>query len=491
MKSFTPPSKAIASRANGATAQRVSQPTNTFVDNRSTAIAQRKLQQAINHAYQPKAGVMQLRKPDAETYSESISWDKKVPVNHASVVNFVNDITNTRGERLGLLNAWNHGLVGRYVIPTPKDLLTSAPATTAPAVVVPSSASTSASPKVAGKRLQRSDSFDMKTRSFDDEIALSTETVKVSTKKAKVDKDVPVVTTMRSAFRLIRAHGRSLKGLRKIKCNIERARKKGLLKGPRFVLKLGKRRGLFEDVRGNDMVFTPLKENTEAGKTGTYLRNGGIFNWTKQGAKLRLYNEKFSKIKDNLIKSLRDEVEPESDEIFDTMGAMACDVKASITGYLECEKKVESTTHDDARKVFHSENTADYEPSKGGGRQLPRAIKKSIKEVEAHTLLHQNNCLINAIALGAGRGVATDAELVSIRMNTNTLGEMLFTSERIIRAIRSILKITRPIIVHYPVNTTDDEIHHGTGGATIHIYHDGHNHFTHTPAGGKKYKPHK
>lgn len=96
-------------------------------------------------------------------------------------------------------------------------------------------------------------------------------------------------------------------------------------------------------------------------------------------------------------------------------------------------------------------------------------------DLDFDTLVGVNNCLITAI----NNGVATDEQLWNIRLALVTegfnIGEMLVAGPRTIRIIRQVLGINNPLVVHY--QDRPDENFAGTG-PTIHITHNGDNHFT-------------
>lgn len=111
------------------------------------------------------------------------------------------------------------------------------------------------------------------------------------------------------------------------------------------------------------------------------------------------------------------------------------------------------------------------EPSSSGSSSAARV------EADARLLLNVNNCLINAIALGALGREATLVELTAIRGAMNNYGEMLLASPAVVGLIRQTLNIQVPITVHYGGNIPDEDF--AGVGHGITIYHVNGNHFTH------------
>lgn len=74
------------------------------------------------------------------------------------------------------------------------------------------------------------------------------------------------------------------------------------------------------------------------------------------------------------------------------------------------------------------------------------------------------------------------AQLVSIRIESDSVGEMLVASPAIVALIQRILNIPNPIQVNY-MQPTPAEDFPGVG-PVLNVYHNGFNHFTDKPGGG-------
>ncbi|MBB1487321.1 hypothetical protein [Oceanospirillum sediminis] len=106
-----------------------------------------------------------------------------------------------------------------------------------------------------------------------------------------------------------------------------------------------------------------------------------------------------------------------------------------------------------------------------------RLERRLLLEVLGCDLLFQNNCLINAIAMGAGITVSYE-QLVEIRVRIGSIGNMLFASPNTVGIILNVLGINAGVLVHYPVSVGQDNEPIGNqNGLVIHVYHTGGDHF--------------
>lgn len=136
------------------------------------------------------------------------------------------------------------------------------------------------------------------------------------------------------------------------------------------------------------------------------------------------------------------------------------------------------------RDIFGDKSTSTFLPARTGGSSQQREM---IREVLMAKLLWVNNCLINAICQAVYGRNATQAELVAIRAQTGSVGEMLAASDRTIGIITNVLGIEDSIVVHYPTSTGLPNEQFGNGDNEIHIYHTGGNHFVHNCPDPKNY----
>ncbi len=471
---------------------RLQLPFQRFVDNRKETAAQRKLSELVNNSPQVKqlaasqqvilntphlspsfhpspetvqhqGGVVQRLKEHAQKFinDHSLAIDATFTSIHA----YVNNTDNDKALRRGLMKAWNKAKrSGKKRKRQPKE------------ITGPSDLEISGGLPTSGKRLKRSDSFEITTdmdygTALDDRRKIR----KIAIKTLKGDKEeIPLFESSTDATRMVRSFGHQF------------STSGGITPGPQFGLQLGPNFGLFDAPRGNDIVYLPLKETSTKGE---FLRKGEIFDWSSHAQEM-----KKSKLdKEELRKTLEGELAPDSEDVLSTAGAMICDAKTSITGFLEFMTSFSTSTETDPMKLFSS-NPSDkpiWAPSVKEGRSLPQKKKQELQnlyklEINSQALLMTNNCLINAIALGAGKPKATMDQLVSIRIESNSVGEMLVASPVIIDIIRRILHIPNKIIIHY---TKAPKEEFAGSGPTIDVYHNGVDHFTHTPPMGIIYPP--
>jgi hypothetical protein len=97
------------------------------------------------------------------------------------------------------------------------------------------------------------------------------------------------------------------------------------------------------------------------------------------------------------------------------------------------------------------------------------------RELDTLRRLRQNNCLIDAIAAAAGSEEPTVEQLIEIRGRLNNIGQMMVASPNTLRVICAVLRVTRPIVVRYPMPIPAENFL-GTG-TPIYIRHTGAAHF--------------
>lgn len=262
-----------------------------------------------------------------------------------NVFRYVNDTSNPYATRRDLLVAWNRGQLAVNQVPTPPDML-------------PSAAGTAAE----SDRLTRADSvadFGRAQLPYD---FSGRQTQPVGTKSSTATTDVPVVSSVTEAIRYVRAFGSGSHPIRT---------------GPQFILQLGPHRGLFEARRENDLVYIPLHSSA-----ATLMRAGDIFDWSTHAKALKAAFSDLAAVKKAIQATLNGELIPESELIMSTVGAMICDAKTSITGFLDYLQTFGASAETDPTRMFSSrpEDKAVWAPSMIGGRRLPAARREEVME---------------------------------------------------------------------------------------------------------------
>jgi len=107
---------------------------------------------------------------------------------------------------------------------------------------------------------------------------------------------------------------------------------------------------------------------------------------------------------------------------------------------------------------------------------------KKMAHADGSWVVHQNNCLLNAVAQAAGIARPLHPDLIiAIRRDIGApLGTMLFASERVLNIIARHMGLPNGIVVVYHRSRYTDETSdvQGGGGNPVYVYHDGINHFT-------------
>lgn len=436
----------------------------------------------------------ELGKRDSDKVKKPV-WIGKI--SFESVNAYIHNKKNPMEQRLALFREWNRAYKkGKWVIKMPDDFIETGGET------------------ISGrKRLKRSDSMELDSINYDNELQnqMAKKFIMLDTLEEGDSKKVPLFESTTEVTKLTRLYGKAFKKFGK------------KIKGAQFALKLGKHLGLFDAPKGNDLVYIPLKEDKmevletedkkqktksrkkqkkEEPKTGkidkssieksneeevakqkiAYLRNGKIFNWSDHADELERNIKDKENFKTELIKALEGEFIPASEYVVSTLGAMICDAKVSIMGFLHFLEELKSSKEIAPKKMFSSKKDDNpiWKPSIVEGRSLPENEKEKYmgsikKEMRAFRKLRYNNCLIDAMAKAAGRDPATETELISIRIDVGSVGDMLLATPENVEHIRRILGINNTIIVRY--NGRAAEVIDG-GGSPLTIYHDGINHFT-------------
>lgn len=148
-------------------------------------------------------------------------------------------------------------------------------------------------------------------------------------------------------------------------------------------------------------------------------------------------------------------------------------------GLLDENQKVidkEKSKLDSALKEIAKQAVAAVKSARKGSKKNATKEERYAAEVTAAQQLLVNNCLIDAIAGGAGRGTPTLPELVAIRTELNNVGEMMLATPKTVSAIRKGLGLPgRKVIVRYPA-PIPQEVFDGTDPPIL-VDHTGQAHF--------------
>lgn len=156
---------------------------------------------------------------------------------------------------------------------------------------------------------------------------------------------------------------------------IEHQKYNNFPKGALFALKRGSLYGIFEATPKKDIIYTPLRENIN----NTLIRDGQTATWTQMALKMNQIRKNQTPIKNELLATLLYRHPTKYRAIMDAMGAMICDAKWSLTGYISYVQDLVDSNEVNPLKLFNS-NTPNpvWGPSKKEGRQLPLEKSKKI-----------------------------------------------------------------------------------------------------------------
>jgi len=152
-------------------------------------------------------------------------------------------------------------------------------------------------------------------------------------------------------------------------------------RGPLFALNRGDYYGVVEvNPYGNDIVFRTLKKHDVQGGSGgdngsAFARHGGrIFSWTDQAKKLnQAPGSTQAKLKD-LLNVIKHHQTPNSEAAMEALGAMICDSRHSIRGYIHSlsvfEEAAKAAGDTNMLKFFNSDvkNNPNWTPSAKGNK---------------------------------------------------------------------------------------------------------------------------
>lgn len=163
-----------------------------------------------------------------------------------------------------------------------------------------------------------------------------------------------------------------------------------------FAFRRGAEYGLFEDRGMCDVIYTPLrlqkvnKEESKSEKDSTgdmdWVRDGKIFNWSDMATSLSKVKPLNGTVKDDILKVLLQRGVPCHPKVMEAVGAMICDAKYSMTGFLSMINRFENSKETDPTKLFSSDpmDKPVWTPSGVGGR-------KSVLHEHEQILYHEKN----------------------------------------------------------------------------------------------------
>jgi hypothetical protein len=285
---------------------------------------------------------IQLKKAHAQAVIDSHRL--AIEATRDAVGRYVHDTGNPFAIRRQLLDAWNKNQLTTNCIPMPADL-------------APSSAGTAMD---TDSRLTRADSYaDFGQAQLPYDFS-GRDMRALGTKAATATTDVPVVTSVAEAARLVRAFGAGMN-------------RGGT--GPQFILQLGSHMGLFEARRENDLVYVPLHSSASA-----LMRSGDIFDWSAHARALKAAFGDMAKVKAIIVATLQGSMVPDSELVMSTVGAMLCDAKTSISGFLAFLDTFEASAETDPTRLFSSrpDDKPVWGPSVKGGRALPAEKREEV-----------------------------------------------------------------------------------------------------------------
>ncbi len=188
------------------------------------------------------------------------------------------------------------------------------------------------------------------------------------------DKVIPCFDGLNAAMRVVRLFQRGLD-------NNEGSR----FIGAQFAVKTGNHYGLYDAPQGNDLVFINLKPVKN--EVLTFTRESDIGSWDHISKRL---GEEFGgedqvshdQMKEDILKSIRGKLVSDNDVIREAAGAMSCDAKTSLDGFLSYLEEFEDSKEVNPSKLFSSnpEKKPVWSPSVGGGRIKPKERKEELKK---------------------------------------------------------------------------------------------------------------
>ncbi|MGH1385369.1 DUF4157 domain-containing protein [Kordia sp.] len=368
-----------------------------------------------------------------------------------AVSTYINNTKNPKHLRLGLLRAWNIKQKGMHFIHTPADLH-------------PKSTKFSPMEDLSGWNSDDEDDVDMTT------VIGNKEKSKIDLHRTDPTKNKTGVSEL-SMFDAIRM-GRQ-------------ANKRDDYSNLPFSINLGgKHRIEYDNPGTKDIYATPLhRTGKKDGKTFKRSGTSSDYNWDNLSKNLDRRNYKNPRrVQKRMLRFLlRKGIKIDLDQhIAEAIAAMGSDLMKGSRGgrhYLKkAYRKVKRRKKPYTFSRLFSGTKPIYKPAAEGGRSLVTNKNEELKiEHDANLLLNVNNCLINAISLAAHGAMPNLGQLMNIREQIGSYGDMLFAAPRIITIIRNVLNIQNPITVVYGDRPNENFAGHGN---LLTIYHVNGNHFT-------------
>ncbi|MEM6719520.1 MAG: DUF4157 domain-containing protein [Bacteroidota bacterium] len=393
--------------------------------------------------------VIQLKKQNAINFIKKQNLG--IEATHVAVQAYVQNTDNDKKLRLGLLNSWNYKQTGTYTIATPDDL-------------IPKSTDFTTMDDLADYDSEDDDDMDL------DAVMESKTEEKMDLSRVDSSRDrtgVPVFNPFDSV-----RFGRQVN-------------KRGTYDRIPMATRIGGHYIEYDNPGTKDIYATPLELTGKKGVRKTYKRQGtsSDYNWDNLAKKLEAmgYDDHESRLLNILRFYLRKgskmKMDPATAEAIAAIGSDFMKGSKGARFYLlqvirniKRSKKTPSF-----HSVFSGKNPL-YLPAATGGRGKVSEMNEQI-ELIRNELLGVNNCLINAIALAAHLPLPNLGQLLRIREQIGSVGEMLLASDENIAIIRQVLGIQDTISIIYQDRESEDFA--GSTGHTLLIYHVNENHFTH------------
>ncbi|WP_064972161.1 eCIS core domain-containing protein [Kordia zhangzhouensis] len=400
------------------------------------------------HTSYESTNVMQLKKNNAQKFIKDHNLG--IGATFLEVQTYVQNSSNDKKLRLGLLNSWNYKQTGMYKITKPDDLL-------------PKSTDFTTIDDLANYDSDEDDETDLDTVMK----SKSQETMDLQrTDSKRNQKDVSVF----NPFDAIR-FGRQVN-------------KRDSYHRLPMITNIGGHYIELDNPGTKDIYATPL-EGIKKKKRRTYKRQGTSSDYNWRNLALRLDEMGYTDSKRRMINLLRFYIKRGGKMKMDSVSAEA--IAAIGADLMKGSKGGRHYLYKTIRAIKKSKKSLSfsdvfagtspmYKPAITGGRALVTKMNAKIEE-DANRLLNVNNCLINAIALAAHNAMPNLGQLMRIREQIGSYGNMLIASPRIIQIIRQVLNIQNPITIVYQGMIPPENF--AGHGHQLTIYHVNGNHFTH------------
>lgn len=392
-----------------------------------------------------------------KSHAEAFINENKLSIDgsYLSVKTYVENTSNPEHLRQGLLRAWNKSQIPRYSIATPVDL---------------QAISTSFTPM-----------GDLGGWDSDDEDRLNLDQWQTHLKKGKVD-------LIRSGKTADKSGAPEMDFFDAIRFGRQANKRDEYHRLP-MTVDLGGHHIEYDNPGTKDIYATPLDKVTssQSSKRKKFKRAGKSSDYNWKNLSRNLDRMEYKDRQERQMQMLRFFLRPNEllnldPYMAEALAAIGSDLMKGSKGgrfylrrTLRSLQNLQKSKADPSFSDVFSGKSPLYEPAAIGGRSLVSKMNSRI-QIEANQLLEDNNCLINAIALAAGRPVPTLGQLMAIRERIGSYGDMLLATNETVGIIREVLEINTAIAVIYQDRESED--FPGVGEPLL-IYHVNGNHFTH------------